>query len=185
MNTNSSDTCCLHFTHYSRLCSRKSLNSVQWPKEGADHWGKRRPGVHCNKQPLLRADLGQPWANGEHLSFLEHCPCAWSNSTSSDFTHTNTCIRDNCHSCFQIISTQGDKWKGSLGGLRRSPALDLSLLSLPRVLRIQRSRVSRHMITDSLHTCCLHITPLFQDVSEKESRRWVSAKVPFSPSHYQ
>lgn len=56
--------------------------------------------------------------------------------------------------------------KCSLGGLKKSSALylDLSLLSLPRVLIIQASRVSQHMITDLLNTYCLHITPLFQAV---------------------
>ena len=121
---------------------------------------------------------------------LEYCAFSWSNfddSTSSDFIHT-IFLWGNCHGCFQIISMKGSKWKNSLGGLKKSPALDLdlSLLSQPRVLIIQGPRVSEHMITDLLGTYCLYITPLIKLCPRKsldsESQE-KSLLIPFTVSY--
>lgn len=59
--------------HYFRLVSRKSpklFNGQRFTPLRKEF----RPGVHCNKQPLLGAELGQSLAIGGHLSFSRALP---------------------------------------------------------------------------------------------------------------
>ena len=61
--------------------------------------------------------------------------------------------------------------------------LDLSLLSLSRVLVVQRSSLSQPLNMYLLDTCCLYFTSLFQGVFKKESECCSIAKVPHGSGH--